>query len=222
MFRTICVVLWSLGAAPLFPQATQSEDLEMLNFNVGGGFSVPLNPTGRYFGVNGSFGIGMGANVNKHNSIEGDFTWSGLTPSISLIHPVNRPTGNVNVFSLTGNYRFHIDRVADSPFGFYVLAGGGWYYRHTSIDKNYVVPPSTVCQPIYYSWGIACDSSGYVQSVTIASHGTGAAGVDGGVGLTVSLPYPGWKFFVESRYTYAWSNFIPTTLVPVTFGFRFN
>jgi hypothetical protein len=43
-----------------------------------------------------------------------------------------------------------------------------------------------------------------------------------GAGFTVQLPSPVWKFFMESRYNYAWSKFIPTTLIPVTFGFRFN
>jgi hypothetical protein len=212
-----------LGAACLFPLRAQDQELQMLNFNVGGGLSVPLNPTGRYLGVNGNAGSGMGANFDKHNSIEGDFMWSGLSPSLSLVHPIGTPTGSVNLFTVTGNYRFHIDSLADSAFGIYLIAGGGWYYRHTSIDKNYVVPPITVCQPIYNWWGFACGSSGYVvQSVTIASHGTSAGGLNAGVGFTIRLPSPGWKFFVESRYNYAWSNFIPTTLVPVTFGFRFN
>jgi len=36
------------------------------------------------------------------------------------------------------------------------------------------------------------------------------------------LTQMGWKFFVESRYNYAWNRFIPTTFVPVSIGFRFN
>jgi hypothetical protein len=218
----IAVVIYSLGAALLFPLNAQDLENEMFNFNVGGGLSVPLNPTGRYFGVSGNAGTGMGANFNKHNSIEGDFLWSGLSPSLSLVHPINSPTGSVNLYTLTGNYRFHVDSLAGSAFGVYVIGGGGWYYRHTSINKNYIVPPLTVCQPIYNWWGFACDSSGFVQSVTIASHGTSAGGLDAGVGFTIKLPSPGWKFFVESRYNYAWSSFVRTELVPVTFGFRFN
>jgi hypothetical protein len=172
--------------------------------------------------VNGNATSGAGANFNKHNSIEGDFLWSGLSPNISLVHPINTPTGSVNLFSVTGNYRFHIDSLAGSAFGFYVIGGSGWYYRHTSINKKYVVPPFTVCQPIYNWWGFACDSGGLVQSVTLASHGTSTAGLDAGAGFTIRLTSQGWKFFVESRYNYAWSSFIPTTLIPVSVGFRFN
>ena len=93
MLRMIAVVICSLGAALLFPLNAQDLENEMFNFNVGGGLSVPLNPTGRYFGVSGNAGTGMGANFNKHNSIEGDFMWSGLSPSLSLVHPTNSPTG---------------------------------------------------------------------------------------------------------------------------------
>ena len=148
---------------------------------------MPVNPTARYFGVNGNVVTGVGANFNKNNSIEGDFLWSGLLPALSLVHPINTPTGNVNLFSLTGNYRFHIDRIGDSAFGIYVIPGGGWYYRHISINKNYLVPPLTVCQPVYNWWGYPCDSNGYVQSVTIASHGTSAGGLDAASALRSGL-----------------------------------
>jgi Outer membrane protein beta-barrel domain len=222
MFRIVSAFVCLSGTVLFLPLHGQDTEYEHFNFNAGGGFSVPLNPTGRYFGVNGTASTGMGANFNKYNSIEGDFYWSGLSPSISLVHPITRPTGSVNVFNITANYRFHVDSINDSILGFYVLAGGGWFYRHTSVDKHFIAPPVTVCQPIYNWWGYACDSSGYVQSVTVATAGSSALGVDGGAGFTIKLPTPGWKFFVEGRYQYAWSPFIPTTLVPVTFGFRFN
>jgi len=155
-----------LGCAVLFPVQTLDSEFQLINFNVGGGLSVPLNPTGRFLGVNGNADTGMGANFNKYNSIEGDFMWSGLSPTLNLVHPIDRPTGSINLFSVTGNYRFHIESLAESVFGFYVIGGGGCCYRHTSINKNYVAPPLTVCQPIYTRWGFACDSGGFVQTAT--------------------------------------------------------
>jgi hypothetical protein len=223
MSRIISAFVWLLGCALLSPLHAEDSEHELFNFNVGGGLTVPLNPTARYLGVNGNAGSGMGVNFNKHNSIEGDFMWNGLSPTVNLVQTINRPTGSVNLYSVTGNYRFHIDSLGESPFGIYIIGGGGWYYRHTDINKNYVVPPLTACQPIYNWWGFACDGSGgFVQQTTIASRGSSAGGLDVGVGFTITLPSPGWTFFVESRYNYAWSNFIPTTFVPVTVGFRFN
>jgi len=222
MSRRISGLIRILATVVAFPLAAQHQEFEPLNVLVGGGLSVPLNPTGRYFGVSGNATAGMGVNFDKHNSIEGDFLWSGLSPNISLVHPINRPTGNVNLYTVTANYRFRVDSLAGSKFGFYVIGGGGWYYRHTDINKKYVVPPFTVCQPIYNWWGFACDDNGFVKSLTVASHGTSAGGLDVGAGFTIRLTQMGWKFFVESRYNYAWSRFIPTTLVPVSIGFRFN
>src|SRR5580698_1868 len=183
MSRITSAFVWLLGCALLFPLQAQNSELQLLNYNVGGGLSVPLNPTARYLGVNGNAGTGIGANFNKHNSIEGDFMWNGLSPTRDLVQAIDRPTGSVNLYNVTGNYRFHIDSLAESPFGVYIVGGGGWYYRHTDINRNYVVPPVAVCQPIYNFWGFACDGSGLVQT-TIASHGTSAGGVDVGVGFT--------------------------------------
>ena len=223
MSRTFPVLIRMLSAFLVLSVRAQSQEIETLNFNVGGGFSIPVNPTARNFGVDGNAGTGMGVNFNKHNSIEGDFMWSGLSPTLNLVRLVDRPRGSSNLYTITGNYRFHVDSIADSLFGVYVIGGGGWYYRHTSISKDYLVPPLTVCQPIYNWWGFSCDSTGtYVQSATIFSRGSSAGGIDAGMGFTIKLPYPGWTFFLESRYNHAWSSFIPTTLVPVTFGFRFN
>jgi hypothetical protein len=124
--------------------------------------------------------------------------------------------------TLTANYRYSFDRIHDSRFGVYAIAGGGWYYRHATIDKNFVVPPNTVCQPIYGWYGYGCDPNGFVVTQTIASRGSSAGGVNGGVGFTVGLGSSAWKFYTEARYHYAFSPRIPTTLIPVTFGIRVN
>ena len=47
-------------------------------------------------------------------------------------------------------------------------------------------------------------------------------GLSGNFAAGARITDRGWKFYVESRYNYAWHNRIPTTFVPVTFGFRFN
>lgn len=191
-------------------------------FNFGGGISTPLNPTGQYAGTSGNFTVGGGYRVNKHSAIVGEFLWSGLPPNLFVIHPVNAPSGTINLYALTANYRFELNNVRKSRFGLYSSVGGGWYYRYASIDKNYVVPPNTACQPIYTWWGYACDPSGYVYSVTVAYKGTSVGGVNAGVGFTVRFADSPWKFYTESRYHYAFNSTIPTTFIPVTFGIRLN
>jgi hypothetical protein len=220
VFTKIALSLGLLGAACILP--LRADDFSKLNFNIGGGISTPLSPTSNYVGVSGNFVAGAGYNINKRNSIIGEFMWSGLPPNFSILHPVNAPFGNVNLYTLTANYRHSVDRIGHSPFGVYVIAGGGWYYRYASVDKNYVVPPGTVCQPIWTWWGYGCDPDGFVYTATVAYRGLSAGGLNGGTGFTIRLSDSGWKFYTEARYHYAFHSFVPTTLIPVTFGIRFN
>jgi hypothetical protein len=213
------ISLGLLGAACMLP--LQADDYSKLNFNIGGGVSTPLNPTANFVGVSGNFAAGAGYNLSKSNSIIGEFMWSGLPPSLSVLHPVNAPFGSINLYTLTANYRHSFNHMG-GPFGAYIIGGGGWYYRYTSVDKNYVVPPSTVCQPIWTWWGYGCDPNGFIYTATVAYKGVSSGGVNAGVGFTIRLSDSGWKFYMESRYHYAWSQNVPTTLIPVTFGIRFN
>ena len=195
---------------------------EHLTFSMGGGITAPLNPTGAYTGVSGNFVANAGYKLRKKNSITGEFMWSGLPTDLFTVHPLDAPFGSINLYSLTANFRHQIDSIHKSPFGVFGVMGGGWYYRYSTIDKNYAVPPATVCSPAYYWWGYACDSNGYVYSQTVAYKGASSGGVNGGVGFTIRFADSGWKFFTEARYHYAFSHRIATTLVPITFGIRYN
>jgi len=200
----------------------QAQDVPKLAFNIGGGISTPLNPTAQFAGTSGNFATGAGYNLDKHNSLGAEFMWNGLPTNLSVLHPINAPFGSVNLYTLTGTYRYHVDSISGSPFGLYVIGGGGWYYRYASVDKNYIIPGGTVCDPYYDWWGYTCGPSNLLYTQTIAYKGTNAGGVNAGAGFTIRFSDSGWKFYVESRYHYAWSPRIPTTLIPVTFGIRFN
>ena len=220
MYRKLLTIFALLNLAAVAPM--QAQNFSRLSFGMGGGVSTPLNPTGQYVGVSGNFATDIGYNIDKKNTIFGQFMWNGLPPNLFVLHPIKAPFGSVNLYSLTANYRHHIDSIKGSPFGAYGTIGGGWYYRYANIDKNYVVPPLTACLPIYTWWGYACDASGYVYSETVAYKGNSAGGVNGGAGFTIRFGDSNWKFYTESRYIYAWSSRIRTTLIPVTFGIRFN
>ena len=196
--------------------------LDNYTFNVGGGISTPLNPTGQHAGTSGNAVIGAGYRINKRQSVIGEFMWSGLPPNRFVLQPVNMPFGKINLYTVTANYRYEADRIRGSRFGLYAIGGGGWYYRYAQIDKNYVVPPNQACAPMWGWWGYACDPDGYVYSYTVAYKGVSAGGLNGGVGFTMSFGDSLWKFYTEARYHYAFSSGIPTAVAPVTFGIRYN
>src|SRR5450755_2452561 len=154
MSKKLMIPIILLSAAGL--TRLHAQDFSKFNFNIGGGMTSPINPTAQYVGLSGNFDVGAGYNLDKKNAITAEFMWNGLPPN-TVVHLPNAPFGSINLYSITTNYRHHIDSIGGSPFGAYVIAGGGWYYRYASIDKNYTVPPGTVCQPIYSWWGYGCD-----------------------------------------------------------------
>ena len=171
----------------------------------------PLNPTGAYAGLSGNFVVGAGYKLDKNDAIVGEFLWSGLPSNRLVIDPVRLPNSNINLYSLTANYRHQFDRISGSPFGLYFIAGGGWYQRYIKFEKDYAVPPNVPCQPYYYWWGYGCGSDGYVVTQTVASKGVSAGGLNGGLGFTIRLSDSNLRFFMEARYHYAFSERIPTT-----------
>jgi hypothetical protein len=176
-----------------------------------------MNPIAGFAGVGGSFLTGGGINLNQHNSILGQFMWNGLPPSTGAIAQLNGISKNVNLYSMTADYKYRTG--FGRTFGAYVIMGGGWYYRNSGISRSVFVNTPTVCQPIYGYYGFTC-TDGFVNTVGVST-GTSSFGANGGVGMTVRINR-GWKFFLESRYVYAASRVIATQVAPVIFGFEFQ
>ena len=218
MSKTL-ITIGLLSAACIIPiQAQHADEEGKLNFITGGGLSVPLNPAAHYAGVGGSFLGGGGYNIDQHNSIVGQFMWNGLPPSVGAIAQLNGISAGVNLYSITADYKYRSG--IGKTFGYYVFAGGGWFYRHSGISKSTFIPTPTVCEPIWGWYGYTC-SNGYVNTVGVST-GTSSFGGNGGIGLTIRIKDTPWKFFVESRYIYAASRAINTQVAPVTFGFEYQ
>jgi hypothetical protein len=207
-----------LSAAWITPMKAQSQNEEgKLNFSMGGGLTVPLNPIAKFAGAGGSFLASSGYNVDQHSSIVGQFMWDGLPPSVGAIAQLNGISSHVNLYSMTADYKYRTG--LGKTFGAYAIVGGGWYYRNSGISKSTFISTPTVCQPIYPYYGYTC-SNGYVNTVGVSA-GTSSFGANGGIGLTLKVK-DGWKFFVESRYVYAASRGIATQVAPVIFGFEYQ
>ena len=208
---------------PIQMHAQGQNEEGTLNFSMGGGMSVPVNPTAKYAGVGGNFVGGGGYNIDKHNAIIGQFMWAGLphtalSPALNAIAQLNGFSSSVNLFSMTADYKYS-GRLGPTV-GWYFIGGGGWYYRRSSVSKSTFIPTGTVCYPDWYWYGFTC-SNGYVNTVGFGL-GTSSFGGNGGIGFTIRVKDTPWKFFIESRYNYAASRAIPTQVVPVTFGFEYQ
>jgi hypothetical protein len=215
----IVVVAALLAVAVVAPVC--GESYGRLAVDLGGGVSNPVGQAGRYAGTSGTITTGVGYNFDDHHAVIAEFMWAGLPPSVSVQHSVNGPLAKVNLYTITANYRYKIDKIRGSHFGVYAIGGGGWYYRYTSINGGYVVPVRTACQPVYEWWGYVCSPDGFVDAPSMTYKFLSAGGVNAGVGVTLRLGESNWKVYAESRYHYAFSR-IPTTVVLMTFGLRFR
>jgi hypothetical protein len=220
--RTFVILLASV--TPLFPQG-EFDVFRKGNVNIGGGFTIPLNPTSRHAAVSGNFVVGGGYDFSRRHSIVGEFMWAGLRPDRIALRRVVNPlsvesTGDLgasnNLYAVTANYMFRMEKYR---FGVYAIGGGGWYYRYAKLTRA-VIEPRTVCSEDLLFWGYSC-ASGFVETdETLVSAGSSAFGGNVGVGITVKIADSGEKFFIESRYHYAPHRNVSTHIVPVTFGFR--
>lgn len=223
-------VLGAFLNIPAFGQdndSSHSEGPHSFNMHIGGGFGVPLGRTSDFAGLSGAFQVGAGPNLSAHSSIVGEFMWQGLPPNQRILAVVVNPliaaglpntlsTSN-NLYSLTANYMW---RREGHRYGFYFIAGGGWYYRHLALN-NYTVAPGTVCAPAWDWWGYSCQNGFVSTSSTLATKGVSSGGVNAGGGLTITLGDSGIKYYMEARYHYSpQGGRISTEVLPVTFGFR--
>jgi hypothetical protein len=227
MRRLLLIALLSaslsvFSVVPVFAQ-------DRFNFHVGGGIGTPRRSTAEFAGISGAFQVGAGPNLSPNNSLVGEFMWHGLPPNTNALRRVVNPQVPVpivlaanfeatsNLYALTANYKYHKEF---NMYGYYLIGGGGWYYRHSEL-KNYQVAPGTICEPVWDWWGYVCNG-GYVSTENVlVAKGVAAAGVNGGLGLVIKFRNTDVRWYMEVRYHYSpQGSQNDTHLLPVTFGLQ--
>lgn len=226
MKRTVKAVfgMTLMAAAWLSPLHAQEYESEKLNTNLGMSMAVPLNPTARFASIGWGFNAGAGYNFNEHHSFIGEFMWNRLYANDGALQPIravaqaNDISGHNNLFALTGNYRFEL---RGKVYGAYFIGGGGWYYQNASLSRQVTTGTTTTCTPEWLWWGFTCQSGTVTQNQTLASTSSSSLGGNGGIGFTVKVGEPSYRFYVESRYHYAPTKHFSTQFINVTVGIRY-
>src|SRR5215510_156926 len=195
-----------------------------LNTNLAMLLSVPLNPMARFANFGWGTTLGAGFNISRRNAFVGEFMWNRIYPSNSALAPLRLAlhsrdlNGHSNLLAITGNYRFEMrGRVA----GVYFIGGGGFYYRSTSLSREVVTGTTTTCTREWLFWGFTCVNGTVSSDQTLASSASGAFGGNGGIGITIKVGEPRYRFYIEARYHYALTTPVNTQLIPITLGVRF-
>jgi hypothetical protein len=186
--------------------------------------SLPLQPIGQY--ASGGVGVdySAGYNFDRRHALLGEIMWNRLFPTDAALQPLRVALQSPNidahgdVLAITANYKFEL---RGRLLGAYLVGGGGWYHRSTSITKQIPSGTSISCQPVWLWWGYSCSAGLETTSLTIANSSSSVVGVNGGIGFTIRVSDAPYRFYVESRYHYAPTKNISTQLVAFTFGFRY-
>jgi opacity protein-like surface antigen len=187
-------------------------------FNVGGGPGFNFSEASQF--ANNSFNIvgGGGMNFNRMFGARAEYMYYNLPIKSSVIQQQGLPGASAHQHAVTINGTFTIP--FKSPWGFYGIAGLGWYRRTASADTQHLTT-NTLCQPAWIWWGVTCFNGLVSPDQTLSSSSRDAAGFNVGGGVTYRVKQLGRaRLYAEARYHRAYHSDAHTSVLPVTFGLR--
>jgi hypothetical protein len=185
--------------------------------NVGGGVGIPVASTGDFVNNGGNFVIGGGYKFGEIIQANGEFMWQGLPPNFDNRLAVSALSASSDLYSLTGNLMLKMP--GNRKFGGYIIGGGGWYRRKTSLSRM-PIAPGTVCVQAWNWWVPNCVDGLVPVDAAIGVNRDDVFGANVGGGVTYRVTDTGLKIYAEARFHYAPTDFVFTRVIPVTVGVR--
>ena len=170
--RNIVILMIALTPLQLLHAQDDCEDECKVNTNLAMIINVPVNSTAQVVGTGWGTVAGIGYNFNRHQALIGEFLWNRVYASSGQLRPLqaalqsNDLSGNADIFTITGNYRYEL---RGRLLGTYLIGGGGWYLRDTNLSKAVTVSPGTICTTAWLWWGFTCTSGTVTTSQPVAS-----------------------------------------------------
>lgn len=202
------------GAAVLLLAGTCfAQNFNKFAFAAGAGFTEPVVHSDSRFDPGFHFGLGAGYKMHPNLTLMGEFGFYHLGVSSNILKNVGAPDGSGRIYSFTLNPVVHF-----KPRGMFdpYLIGGGGYYRRTVEFTQPAVTTVTAFDPFF----------GFVPvnvatNVVLGTFTQNNGGLNIGGGISRRLRGEGGaSFFAEARYHYLFTSPVRTTVLPVTFGFR--
>lgn len=201
-------------AALLCALPAAAQNTNKFGFNVGGGFTEPVKQMDGRLNTGFNLNAGAGVNFTPYLGIMGEFGFNDLGLSPSTLATEGVPSGTSRIYSVTLNpiVRFH----PHGRFDAYVIGGGGFYRRTVEFTQ-----PAVANVPFFDPFLGGFVGVPVATNQVLASFSQNKAGLNIGGGIEVRVRGDSnAKFYAESRYHYIFTTPVRTTVVPVTFGFR--
>ncbi len=225
MFKRFALATVALAAFAI-PAAAQDE--KPVDFNIGGGFTIPYSDAKDAFGTGGNFQIGVTFNVTQEVGIQANYGYTRFGSKDIL------PTSTSTIIStipLTAHNTMHDGdfslvlsaprKEAVAPYG---LIGGGVYHSIVNVTTP-SVGVGTVCDP----WLLICYPAAVPVDQIVGERTSTAFGLNFGGGVAFRVGETA-RFFVEVRYIHTYgpsfTNAAGTTInangnyFPFVFGFK--
>ncbi|HWB86234.1 MAG TPA: outer membrane beta-barrel protein [Bryobacteraceae bacterium] len=204
--RMYFFALSCLVALPLCAQTSR------FAWQVGGGFSEPVKDLGHHLDTGWNATAGAGVNLDSHVGVMVDFMYNHFGINRTSLNEVQAPNGTAGVwaFTLDPIVRF----APHGHVGFYVTGGGGVYHRTVEFTQ-----PAIADVTLFDPWFGVFFPSQVVTNQVIGSFSVTKPGFNIGAGVTFRVG-DNSQFYAETRYHKMFTDRVNTTILPVTFGFR--
>ena len=197
-----------------FAGVAAAQTWSKMAFNVGGGFTEPVVHTENRANTGFNITAGAGYKFVPQFGISAEFGYNRLDLSDNVLTAAGVPGGNAHIFSATLQPTVHVN--PKGRFGVYGTFGGG-FYRRTIDFTAPTVDTVTLFDPFYGVFYPAAVPSTQI----LASFTQNKAGINGGAGVEIRIKGDSnAKVYAEARYHYIYTSPVRTTILPVTFGFR--
>jgi len=233
--RRVCVRWMTIGClVALAPALAWGQEYEVVApemgvtgrivWNLGAQMNVPLSSTADRQDLGWGFAAGATYNASPWGGVQFEYgaDWANLKTGSLANNGIHG-----NTFFQYFNLNLLVRPVHPAhAIGFYLIGGGGLYYRSVHVTRVDGTTLAPYCDP----WLYYCSVVPVTASSVIGSRSSWDWGVDVGAGVTFALS-PVTRLYLEARYHYIWGPSFTAPdgstrsangeFVPVTLGIRF-
>lgn len=203
-----------MGALGLCALVGPSFGQSLISFSVGGGPTVPAKHVGSRLNNGFNLTAGVGVHPVRNFGVMAEFGFSRLGINQTQLNNIGVPDGSARIYSVTLNPMIHL--VPKGPFDAYIIGGGGYYRRTIEFTQ-----PSSAIATAFDPWYGILFPVEVPTTTVLGSFTQNKAGLNVGAGIAIRLGADSRStVFAESRYHYIYTTPVRTSIIPVTFGFR--
>jgi hypothetical protein len=208
-FQSLLLLLWGNH------RAFQAQGATPWTVQLGAGISDPVGRTSDFVRSSVAFTAGLGYRFSPSETVLLEYYATPLPfhgpplTQLSFLHPTSI------LYSLATNYKREF--FTSSAIHPYVVGGGGWYRRKSTITRPTVIGIACSTWLIWYHE--VCEEGSVPLDKIVAASTSDALGFNAGAGLSGRIGKVGLlSWYLEIRYHHAPDQDVPTRTLPVTFG----